>query len=185
MKKLLIVAAASVMALGAAPADASTLPDAAIPGGPVLGVGLGPSLSLDFPLSDRASLGVAVGIPFYEFNVAVADARLMYRLTDRTPVAVSLLAGAFIGFGGKPALVTTPIGVEVGVGLSHTFASSPVTVRGNIVVGIPTGNRFPRFGAGFFSPSSGLELGYKFSPTIEGTLGFNGMGDVLGLRVML
>lgn len=55
---------------------------------------------------------------------------------------------------------------EVGIGLSYPF-DAKWTGRANIVYG----------------PSWGFEMGYRFSPTVEGTFGITGMGLVgLGFR---
>lgn len=175
---------ASIMAIiVSAPAYASSLPDADIT--QKIGIGTGPSVSFDFRVNPKTSLGVSIGSPFYRgfFLSGSYDLRLLHKFVDQNKLAVSGL----IGLAGDQAfsnlLGSAPIGVEAGIALSYQFIPK-LTGRLNIVGTIP----IYRSGAinyfSYVAPASGIEIGYKFSPNIEATLGGNGQGDVLGLNII-
>lgn len=175
MRALVAPIVVTAVLASAAPALASSLPKADI-SRPTLGLGLGngASLSLDFPVTRELSLGGGLGAP--SFRSGSLDLRLLYNLMrgGRERVYLSLLAGAqfygptFGSFGTPEAMI--------GVALAYPFTSQ-LTGRLNVVAGLGTAG----IGLTTMRPS-GLELGYKFTPTLEGTLGYNGRGDVIGLK---
>lgn len=164
-------------------AFSSTLPDADIT--QKIGLGTGPSVSADFKLNNRTSLGVSFGSPIYRgvFTSGFYDVRLLYKFLDQNKLALSGL----IGVTGNPAFNLSYrgslIGVEAGIALSYQFTSQ-VTGRLNLVTGVPidTWGRWNSWYS-FAAPASGIEIGYKFTPSIEGTIGANGQGDFLGLNI--
>lgn len=74
-------------------------------------------------------------------------------------------------------------GLELGVGLAYRFTPQ-LTGRLNLVPGLI----YP-FGPGrftdYYAPAGGIELAYRFSSSLEGTIGYNGQGDILGLRFLI
>lgn len=182
MLKKIFTTTASILLLSFN-AHASTLPDADI--SQKFGIGTGPSISADFKLNNRTSLGVSLGSPIYRgiFTSGLYDVRLLYKFLDQNKFALSGL----IGVTGNPAFnlkyAGSLIGVEAGIALSYQFTSQ-VTGRLNLVTGVPidTWGKWNSWYS-FASPASGIEIGYKFTPTIEGTIGANGQGDFLGLNI--
>lgn len=124
----------------------------------------------DFALDDRSAVGGYFGadpngFAFRDFDAgeqpfrsdALVGGHYMYKFvegTRRTP-SVSGIFGAFAD--------RRELRPELGVALSHPF-SERITGRANVVYG----------------PSWGVEVGYRLSPTVEGTIGVTGLG-LLGL----
>ncbi|HEU4726052.1 MAG TPA: hypothetical protein VFU59_12270 [Candidatus Eisenbacteria bacterium] len=127
----------------------------------------------DFGFSERSAVGAYVGVDphdIYFSDYGVGDRRFdddmvvgghyMYQFVegvDGNP-NVAMIAGAFANRAGlRP---------ELGLALSYPFADRWVG-RLNAVYG----------------PSWGLEFGYNFTPTVQGTFGVTGMGLVgIGFR---
>lgn len=176
MKRTALALAATVLALGATalPAQASSMPKADFDRNTLgLGLGNGVSLSLDFPVNRDLSLGGSLSAP--GFAAGNFDLRLLYKLIKggRSNLTLALLAGVQ-AYGARFGTITSyqPM---VGVGLAYPFTSQ-LTGRLNLVAG---------FGGAFGLTSlgpSGIELGYRFTPNLEGTIGANGRGDFLGLK---
>jgi opacity protein-like surface antigen len=170
LKKCLSAAlvAAVIVAIPAA-AQASTMPKADFGSRPTLGIGAGNGLgvSLDFPVSSAFSIGL--GANLVRFNAADIDLRLLYKLTHVDRLEVDLLGGVdALGFGGTPLF-----GPFIGVALAMPFTPQFVG-RLNLAANVLN------FGA---LDAAGIEIGYKFSPSLEGTLGYNGRGDAIGLKM--
>ncbi len=162
----------AALLLSGSPARAS-IPDADIRRGVnTAGFGLvtGVFGRADFGLDDKSSVGAYFGadpndVYFGDFrrgddyfsSDALAGGHYMYQFVEGNRNTPNV-AGIFGAFANK-----TGLRPELGVALSHPF-SERVTGRANIVYG----------------PSWGVELGYKFSPTVEGTIGVTGLG-LLGL----
>jgi hypothetical protein len=161
---------------------------------PVLGMGLGPSLSFDWRLFESLSLGFSAGMTLFDattfrfdpstFGLVRYDLRGIYLLRDggATNVTLSLIAGLW---GDTSFLRQTveglPVGLQGGIALSYPFMTNLVG-RINFVAGYPFFPSPSGFFSGFFAPAAGLELSYYASPNLELTLGYNGQGDVFGLR---
>lgn len=181
MKKLLL--ALSTILLFSQASLASSLPNAEI--SQKLGIGTGPSISVDVKLGSQTSLGLALGSPIYRgiFTSGIYDVRLTQNFINQGKFNLSGL----IGVTGNPAFNTNYVGSlfggELGLALSYKFLPA-LTGRLNIVGGFPIDNfgNFSRNYYNFVAPSSGIELGYKFTSNIEGTIGGNGQGDFLGLN---
>jgi hypothetical protein len=177
MNRLATLAFASLLLVAAAaPARASSMPRADFGGRPVLGLGLGNGLSvgLDVPLSSALSLGGSFNAGFVTARTSSVDLRLLYKLVtaDRGRFQLDLLGGMQ---GGGPGFALA--GFEPVVGVAMAYGLLPrLTLRLNLATGV-----FNRGGIG----PSGIELGYDLTPTIEGTLGGNGRGDFLGLKILL
>lgn len=182
MKKLLLSLA--MLSLFSQAGMASSLPNAEI--SQKLGIGTGPSISVDLKLGSQTSLGLAFGSPIYRgiFTSGLYDARLTQNFIDQGKFHLSGL----IGVTGNPSFNSSYIGSlfggELGVALSYKFLPA-LTGRLNLVGGFPIDDfgKFSRYYYNFVAPSSGIELGYKFTSNIEGTIGANGQGDFLGLNV--
>jgi hypothetical protein len=168
---ILVLAIAAVV-----PRAWATIPDANIQarvnrGG--FGMVSGAYGQADFALSDRSAVGGYFGVDpnnlyFGDYNHGdatfdndvVVGGHYMYQFlegTHRDP-SISGILGAFANRAGlRP---------EFGLALSYPF-DARWTGRANVVYG----------------PSWGLEMGYRFSPQVEGTFGITGMGLVgLGFR---
>lgn len=182
MKKILLTL--SIFALFVQPSMASSLPNGEI--SQKLSISTGPSFSADFKLSSTTSIGFSVGSPIYKgvFKSGLYDIRLAHNFIDPGKFSLS----GIVGLAGNPAFssgyIGSVIGAEAGIALSYKFLPA-LTGRLNIVGTFPIDN-FGRLSGNYFNfvaPSSGIELGYKFTNNIEGTIGGNGQGDFLGLNV--
>ncbi len=174
----------SILCLTIGASFASSLPNAEI--SQKLGIGTGPSISADFKLNSKTSLGLSLGAPVYRgvFTNGLYDVRLTHNFLSQNKFYLSGL----IGVTGNPAFNTkyigSLIGVEAGVTLSYKFLPA-LTGRLNIIGAFPV-DGFNNNTKNFFyfvSPASGVELGYKFTSNLEGTIGGNGQGDFLGLNL--
>jgi hypothetical protein len=161
-----------------APAFASSMPKADFGGRNTLGLGVGNgvSVSLDFPLSHMVSLGGALSLTRFSSNTL--DLRLLYKLVPgggSGRLTLDLLGGLQVygpSFGNFNSF--DPF---LGVALAYPFTSR-LNGRLNIAAAFLSSSAFS-FDA---TRASGLELAYEFTPTLEGTLGYNGRGDVIGLK---
>lgn len=127
----------------------------------------------EYGLSDRSALGMYVGLDpndvyFSDYGTrdnhfdsdAVVGGHYMYQFVEGVNGNPSV-AGIFGAFANRAALRP-----ELGIAVSYPFAQRWVG-RLNAVYG----------------PSWGAEVGYRFSPEVEGTFGITGMGLFgLGLR---
>lgn len=170
----LLVVPCLVAVATALPAQASSMPRADFGSRPTLGlaVGNGLSIGLDVPLSQAVSLGASFNAGFAWTRNTNIDIRLLYKLVsaDRGRFQLDLLAGAQ-GYGPGSFTFST---FEPIVGVATAYDLTPqLSLRGNLATGLVN-----RGGVG----PSGIELGYRFSPTLEGTIGANGRGDVIGLK---
>lgn len=187
MKKVLLSALSITLLLGGVmmPASASTMPKAEADRSSVA-IGLGPSVSFDALLAPHLTLGASVGLPFLVsgFNGVPGryDVRLTYEFLQEGAFSLAGVFGLWGNVRFDNPSVSRWIGLELGVALSYRFTPQ-LTGRLNIVPGFG----FP-FGTGvadFYPPAGGFELAYKFNPNFEGTLGYNGQGDIIGLRFLL
>lgn len=166
----------------AAPALASTMPRADFGGadGRYFGVGLGNglSVSLDAAVNRQFSLGGSIGTGVLGYVEASRyDIRALYAFVPGGRRSLSI-AGILGLWGGT----TYPSQyLEIGVGLAYPFTSA-FTGRLNLVVpfyGLLAGPYYNTWGG----PAGGLELAYKFQSSLEGTIGSNGQGNLLGLKI--
>ena len=183
MKKRSIVLGLLLAAGLGAPALASSLPVAEADRTSI-SIGFGPSVAFDANIAPHMLLGGSIGLPFLVSGTESGryDVRVTYEFLQQGAFS---LAGIF-GVWGSVNFVTPSfsrwVGLELGVGLAYRFTPQ-LTGRLNIVPGFG----FP-FGAGFrdfYPPAGGFELAYRFTPGFEGSLGYNGQGDILGLRFLL
>lgn len=175
----------------AAPAMASTLPEADFTYGQrVLGLGIGQGISgsVDVPISRQVSLGGAIGIP--AFALSEFDVRGLYKFVDGGRKGFTL--DGILGVLGATALYpgAPPANLEVGIGMAYPFTDKIIGRVNLVIVPFLFGNNGnagfvanPAFYNGIFAgPSGGLEVAYRFTPRLEGTLGENGLGNLLGLK---
>jgi hypothetical protein len=187
MKKIHYSLAALVLAatcLLASPVQASSMPKAEVDHSSFV-FAIGPSVALDFKLAPQVSLGGSLGLPFLVqgFNNGVNgryDVRVMYRFLQQSGFSLSGIFGVWGSANFADTTLSRWAGLELGLGLAYKFTPE-LTGRLNLVGG------YNFFGKGFgfsdyYPPASGFELGYKFNSGLEGTLGYNGQGDILGLR---
>ena len=74
-----------------------------------------------------------------------------------------------------------PVGLEGGIGISYPFLPNLVG-RVNFLAAYQLFSSPLGLNLGFFPPSAGLEVAYYPAPNWEVTVGYNGNGDVIGLR---
>ncbi|MBC7542635.1 MAG: hypothetical protein H7338_07890 [Candidatus Sericytochromatia bacterium] len=161
---------------------------------PVVGIGIGPSLSFDWRLFDPFTVGASAGMTLFDgagfnfnsssFGVVRYDLRGMYLLRDggATNVTISAVAGVWgdTSFLRQP-VEGIPFGLEGGIALSYPFLPQLIA-RINFVAGYQFFSSPLGVNPGYFPPASGLELAYYPLPNLELTVGYNGQGDILGLR---
>ncbi len=167
---------ALALALAAAPRAWATIPDANIVSGVNRGgfaVFEGVYGQADFAISERSAVGGYFGVDdnnLYFDNFGPGDGTFnddlvmgghyMYQFVegDRHDPSIAGIFGAFANRAGlRP---------EFGIAISHNF-DAKWTGRANLVYG----------------PSWGFEVGYRFTPKVEGTFGITGLGALgLGFR---
>jgi len=187
MKKNIILLIVCTSALFSVPCFASSLPGAELSGN-IWGIGMPVSLSADFKINPKMTVGLSVGLPIYHyqtFGIGRYDLRFMYLFSNENSLSIAGIIGAW----GDTDILRpdtgnhySPIGLEIGLALSYPFTSK-LTGRLNIVAGLPLLAWGGQSAFGYFPPAGGIELGYKFSDSIEGTIGVTGQGDLLGLRI--
>lgn len=166
----------------ALPAAGSTMPRSDFGGADTryFGVGFGNGLgvSLDVGLSRQFSLGASIGTGVLGyFEASRYDIRAMYAFVPGARRNLSI--AGIVGFWGGTSYPAQYI--EIGLGLSYPF-TSVFTGRLNLVVpfyGLLGGPYYNSWGG----PAGGLELAYKFQAHVEGTIGSNGQGNLLGLKL--
>lgn len=185
---LKILAMMALVGAVALPAAASTLPRADIqrPDMRTFGLGLGHALSVsaDVALNERLTLGASLGSGLWNDPEPYRyDVRAVYGLVSggRTGLSIAAILGLWGGttFRNPYNLGNLPV-PEVGFGLSYPFMD--FVARLNLIVpyyGQIAGPYYYMFGG----PSGGLELGYRVRPYMEATLGINGQGNYLGLKL--
>lgn len=172
MYRLSLAAAAALLAFAPISAEASTMPKADFGLAPTVGVGLGNGLgvSIDAPMGSNLAIGASAHLAY--FNAVGLEGRLMYKLARADKLQIDLLAGVnALGIGG----VTLAPGIFAGVGLAYPFTNK-FTGRLNVAVNVLSPYSYN---------DSGLELGYKFTNTLEGTIGGYGYGEFLGLKLYI
>jgi len=184
--QILSLALALSVGLYTATAEASTMPKAEANRSSIA-IGLGPSFSFDALLAPNLTLGGSVGLPFLvEGGDRVTgryDIRLTHKFLQQGAFSLSGIFGVWGNVRFDDVNRSRWAGLELGVGMAYRFTPQ-LTGRLNIVpgFGFPFGSVR---GVDYYPPASGFELAYQFTPTFEGTLGYNGQGDVLGLRFIL
>lgn len=182
---------ATVACLGAfaLPANASTLPRADITSRDMryfgLGVGHALSVSADVALGPQWTLGASLGSGLWNDPEPYRyDVRTVYSLVNggRAGLSIAAILGLWGGgaFQNPYNLGNLPV-PEVGFGLSYPFTRDFVG-RLNLIVpyyGQIPGPYFYMFGG----PSGGAEVGYRVRPYMEATVGVNGQGNYLGLKL--
>ncbi len=181
---------ASLAILGALalPAGASTLPraDLTSPDMRYFGIGVGHALSVsaDFAVTPSWTLGASLGSGFWNDPEPYRyDVRAVYAFVNggRTALSIAGILGIWGGtaFQNPYNLGHLPV-PEVGFGLSFPYQA--FIARLNLIVpyyGQVAGPYFYMFGG----PAGGLEIAYRVRPYMEATLGINGQGNYLGLKL--
>lgn len=166
----------------ALPASASTMPRADFGGADAryfgVGIGNGLGVSLDVGLNRQFSLGGSVGTGVLGFVEASRyDIRAVYAFVPGGRRNLSI--AGILGLWGGTTYQSQYL--EIGVGLAYPFTPA-FTGRLNLVVpfyGLLAGPYYNTWGG----PAGGLELAYKFQSNLEGTIGSNGQGNLLGLKI--
>jgi len=166
------------------PAAASTMPKAEADRSSIA-IGLGPSVSYDALIAPNLTLGGSLGLPFLISGSSSGryDVRANYKFFQQGAFSLSGIFGVWGNANFNAPSLSRYVGLELGVGLSYRFTPQ-LTGRVNVVPGFS----FP-FGSGrfvdYYPPAGGFELAYRFNPGFEGSIGYNGQGDVLGLRFLI
>lgn len=162
------------------PSLASTMPGADRPISR-LNLGSAPGLGVDLALDQRTVMGLSLATPFYfasDFGTLRYSAHGMYQVLRQDGFYMALVMGIY-GDLYFPDLSRHPIlAVQGGAALAYDL-NSQLTLRLNIVPGISL--QLPPQGWIFFPPAGGVELAWHIHSHLEGSLGFNGNGDILGL----
>lgn len=169
------------------PAEASTMPRADLGGKDAryfgIGVGTGLSVSVDVPVIPKMTLGGSLGTGWWGgADAQLYDLRMVYGFVEggRKDLSIAGILGIW-GASRFASFAGLAPGLEVGFGLAYPITHL-LTVRLNLLVpyyGFAGGGVYDFFGG----PAGGLELAYKFRPFLEGTAGFNGHGNGLGLKL--
>lgn len=176
----------AALSLASLKAEASTMPKPEANRSSIA-IGLGPSFSYDALIAPNLTLGGSIGLPFLvEGSNRVTgryDVRLTHKFLQQGAFSLSGIFGVWGNVRFDDASRSRWAGLELGVGLAYRFTPQ-LTGRLNIVPGfvLPFG---PGRVVDYYPPAGGFELAYQFTPTFEGTLGYNGQGDVIGLRFLL
>lgn len=160
----------------AASAQASTLPRADFDRRPVLALGGGQALGISFdtPLNSNWSVGAALGSR--AFVGARVEFRSLYRLIGLEPQAMYQLAWMAGAQAAGPAFGRLDTVAPL-LGVVGAYQPLPQWVlRASLAGAYPSSEPWR---------ASGIELSYRYSPSLELTVGYNGRGDVLGLKLML
>jgi len=181
MKKVFL--ALTLLLASSVPAMASSLPVAEADHTSI-SIGLGPSVSFDANIAPRLLLGGSLGLPFLVSGSSFGryDVRLDYKFLQTGAFSLSGIFGVWGSVNFVNPSLSHWAGLELGVGLAYHFTPQ-LTGRLNIVpgFGFPLGTGV----ADFYPPAGGFELAYRFTPTFEGSIGYNGQGDILGLRFLI
>ncbi len=177
--------ALSVLLAGiAAPAWASTLPAADFrPGARTLGIGLGfgGGVSFDDAFAPSWLGGGSVSWLASPPIGERFDVHLLYQFINggRSGLSIAGIVGLWADTGIKGGPFPSMPPLETGFGLAYPLTPNLVG-RLNLVVPLFNPTRpFDVFGG----PAAGLEVSYRFHPGLEATLGLNGEGNLLGLRM--
>lgn len=175
MNSRIVALSTALLLAAAAPAAASSLPRADFSGSsPNIGIGAGfgnLSGAFDLPLSREWQIGLGVSSLFGAG--ANADLRVLYRFWNAgaNPFTLALLAGVQADGGAFNALGN----IEPIAGLAAAYPiTSQLVIRANAVAGVM--NR------SLLRPA-GVEVGYRFHPNMEFTVGANGRGDYVGVNL--
>ncbi|MBI6547088.1 MAG: hypothetical protein HY692_09855 [Cyanobacteria bacterium NC_groundwater_1444_Ag_S-0.65um_54_12] len=172
----------SLTLLVAKSATASMLPPADFkPTSRTVGIGLGygGGVAVDLGIERNLSAGISFGYLAAPIGNRF-DLRLLYQFVNGESKSLTI-AGiiglwADTGFADSPFPFLPPL--EGGFALSYPITPQLIT-RLNLVVPLFSPRRpFDIFGG----PAAGVELGYRLRPNLEGTIGLNGQGNLIGLR---
>lgn len=183
---ILLSATILLTALTSQPAQASSIPKAEVEHSSI-GFGIGPSLAGDFKLAPQVSLGASFGLPFLVDGFGNTpnsryDVRVVYRFLQQGGFSLSGILGVWGNINFANMAVSRWAGLELGLGLAYQFTPQ-LTGRLNLVGGYFFNGGVAVFGfRDYYPPAGGFELAYQFNPNIEGSIGYNGQGDILGLR---
>lgn len=190
MIKLSAVLALALTVVLAPVAAASSLPKVDFGEKPLFGFGLGinqllrtgGSLSLDVPFGSTMLLGGSVATNM-DGSINY-DVRGLYRLIEGGREGPTI--AGMVGLWGAPGTANFQLPGSVapllGFGLAYP-ATDKIDVRLNLVYSpfFTYTTEFLTFIGG--PPTSGVEVGYQLTPTLEVTLGVNGRGDILGANM--
>lgn len=164
----------TLFALLAAPAaGASTLARADFGDRPAFTAGGGQSLNvgLEAPVDDRMALGFVAGSRAFVGAAAEAHVRWRFWQAGRDPLTVAWIIGAQAA---GPAFQNfTEAEPVLGAALAYPITPQ-LTARATLAAGV--------LGLELLRPA-GFELGYRFQPAMEVTVGYNFRGDVAGLKL--
>ena len=197
MKKLALMLPllASLITL---PATASTMPKAEAHHSS-FALGVGPSAALDLSPKEGTTIGVSAGLPFlvngFADTTSRYDIRMMLDIFSDEPAShadgyysrffLSALLGVWGDTNYRDLSASRWLGLEAGLAFAWRMTAN-LTARVNLVPGYNFfGGANSLVFQNFFPPAAGAEIGLRVTPNFEATLGYNGQGDILGLRFRL
>lgn len=165
------------------PAQASTMPGAdRLAGNLALGSGPAIGAQLKLPSIERWQFGASLAVPFYyfeSFGTLRYSAWAMSQLMNQDGFFLAGIAGLYGDIYVPDPSRYSPLGLQLGAAIAYQL-NPAVTLRLNLVPGVSL--QLPPRGWVVVPPAGGFEIGWRFSPQLETTLGYNGNGDILGLN---
>jgi len=174
----------SLITFWSLPSVASSLPAADRPNSRI-NFGSAPGFGVDYALDQRSSLGVNVAAPFYfspDFGTSRYSLHTVYQVLNENGVYMGIVAGIYGDVYFPDLKRHSPLAIQGGAAFSYDL-NQKLRLRLNIVPGISL--QLPPEGWVFFPPAGGFELAWQITPHIEGSLGFNGNGDILSFSWIL
>lgn len=174
----------SLLLGAAAPLQAAHLP-AADRSKSSLMLGSAPSLGASWQFSRRLELGFSAATPFFfgdDFGNPRYSLYAQYQLLNQNGFYMGIIGGLYgdLNLRGSTAGYS-PAYLQFGAALAYDL-NRQLTLRLNIVPGISL--FIPPEGWLFLPPVGGVALAWRPRPWLEASLGFNGNGDILGLRYL-
>ena len=182
----------------ALPATASTMPKAEA-NQSSFAIGVGPSAALDLSPKEGTTIGLSAGLPFlvngWSDTTSRYDLRMMLDIFSDEPAShgdgyysrffLSALLGVWGDTNYRNLGASRWLGLEAGLAFAWRMTAN-LTARVNLVPGYNFfGGANSLVFQNFFPPAAGAEIGWRVTQNFEATLGYNGQGDILGLRFRL
>lgn len=150
-----------------------------------LQLGSAPSLGLSWRASQRLEFGVSTAAPFFfaeDFGNLRYNLYTQYQLLNEKGFYMGIVGGVYgdLNLRGS-ANSYSPAYLQFGAALAYDL-NRQLTLRLNIVPGISL--LIPPDGWLFFPPVGGVALVWRPQSQWEASLGFNGNGDIAGLRYL-
>lgn len=163
---------------------ASTLPTLGDRPGMSIGVAFEPAVGVDLTLANHLTFGMAAAVSTLDPETRghfLIDAFGLAPVVQQDNFRMALLGGVW----GDSLPLKNGQGLPVGVqgGLTFAYQVSPELIfRLNVVGGYGFGAKEPNRNIFSLPPAAGIEIGYRVDDNLSVTLGYNGHGNILGIR---